>query len=78
MPVTGDDPLVAPVIVHERPVTAQLSAVVAFGVTTDALQVPTPTLAVMLAGHIIVGRMLSTTETVYEQVALLLAASRTV
>ena len=78
MPVAGEEPVVAPVIAQVNTVTAQLSARVGFGVDTEAVQVPAPTLAVMLAGQVIVGRMLSVTVTVNEQVAVLFEASRTV
>ena len=78
MPVAGEDPVVAPVITQVSPVTAQLSAVVGLGVATEAVQVPAPTLAVMLAGQVMVGSTVSVTVTVNEQVAVLLAASRTV
>ena len=78
MPVAGDDPVVAPVIAQVSPVTAQLSAVVGLGVATEAVQVPAPVLAVMLAGQVMVGSTVSVTVTVNEHVAVLLAASRTV
>ena len=78
IPVAGDDAVVAPVMAHVSVVTPQLSAVVGLVVATDAVQVPAPALAVTLAGHVMVGRILSVTVTVNEQVAVLLAASRTV
>lgn len=78
MPVADEEAVVAPVIVHVRVVTAQLSAVVGLGVTTEALHVPEAVLAVRLAGQVMVGRMLSVMDTVNEQVAELLAPSRMV
>jgi hypothetical protein len=61
IPVAADVPVVAPVSAQVNTVTPQLSPVVGFGVTTDAVQVPAPTFAVMLEGQVIVGRMLSVT-----------------
>lgn len=78
IPAAGDAPVVAPVITQVSVVTEQLSVVVGFGVTTDALHVPAPTFAVMLDGQVTVGLMLSVTVTVNEQVALLAAPSSTV
>ena len=78
IPVAGDDAVVAPVMAHVNTVTPQLSAVVGLAVATDAVQVPAAALAVALAGHVMVGRILSVTVTVNEQVAVLLAASRAV
>ena len=78
MPVAGDDPVVAPVITQVRPATAQLSPVVGLVVATEAVQPPMPALAEMLAGQVIVGSRVSEIVTVNVQVAVLLAASRTV
>ena len=78
IPVAALLAVVAPVIVQVKTVTAQLSDVTGLGVATEATHEPAPTLAVMLAGQVMVGLMLSTTVTVKEQVALLPAASRTV
>jgi hypothetical protein len=78
IPVAADVPVVAPVNAQVNLVTEQLSAVVGFGVTTDAVHVPAPTFAVMLAGQVIVGLILSLIVTVYEHVAVLPAASATV
>jgi hypothetical protein len=64
IPVAGLDAVVAPVIVHVKRVTAQLSAVVGLVVTTEVAQVPTVTLAVILEGQVMVGFTLSTTVTV--------------
>lgn len=75
IPVAGLVAVVTPVIAHVKRVTAQLSAVVGLVVTTEATQEPAPTLAVMFDGHVIVGLILSKTVTVYEQVAVLPAAS---
>ena len=78
IPVPGLEAVVAPVIVHVKRVTAQLSAVVGLVVTTDATQVPAPTLAVTFDEHDIVGLILSLIVTVNEQVDVLPAASETV
>ena len=78
IPVAADVPVVAPVIAHVNTVTAQLSAVVGLVVATEAVHVPAPTFAVTFDGQVIVGLILSDTVTVNEQVAELLAASRTV
>ena len=67
IPVAGDEAVVAPVNVQVNLLTEQLSAVVGLGVTTDAVQVPVATFAVMFAGHVTVGLMLSTTVTVMLQ-----------
>jgi hypothetical protein len=64
IPVAADVPVVAPVNAQVNLVTEQLSAVVGFGVTTDAVQVPAPTFAVISEGHVIVGLMLSLIVTV--------------
>jgi hypothetical protein len=78
IPVAADVPVVAPVNAHVNLVTEQLSADVGFGVTTDDVQVPAPTFAVMFEGHVIVGLILSFTVTVKVQVAVFPAASATV
>lgn len=78
IPVAADVAVVAPVNAHVNLVTAQLSAVVGLGVTTEALHVPAPTLAVMFDGQVIVGRILSATVTVNEHVAMFPPASPTV
>jgi hypothetical protein len=78
IPVAGEVATVAPVIAHVKRVTAQLSPVVGFGVTTEAEQVPATTFWVMFAGQVTVGTMLSVTVIVKAQVAVLFAASRTV
>jgi hypothetical protein len=64
IPVAADAPVVAPVSAHVNTVTPQLSPVVGFGVTTEAVHVPAPTFAVMFAGQVTVGRILSDTVTV--------------
>lgn len=69
--------MVAPVIAHVNLFTPQLSAVVGLGVTTEALQAA-PVVAMILAGHEIVGRVVSVIVTVKAHVAVLLAASLTV
>src|SRR5512145_1987211 len=75
IPVAADAATVAPVIVHLRSVTPQLSLIVAFGVTIDALQLPAELFAVIFPGHAITGFSVSVTVTVKEQVADLPAAS---
>jgi hypothetical protein len=62
---------VAPVIAHVNRVTAQLSAKVGLLTATLALQEVVEVKTPMLAGHEIVGAMLSTTVTVNEQFAVL-------
>ena len=64
IPVAAEVAVVAPVSAQVNTVTLQLSAVVGFGVTTEAVHDPAPTLAVMLEGHVIVGRILSVITTV--------------
>jgi hypothetical protein len=64
MPVVADVPVVAPVSAQVNTVTPQLSLVVGFGVTTDAVQVPAATVVVMFAGQVIAGGILSDTVTV--------------
>jgi hypothetical protein len=64
IPVTAELATVAPVKAQVNLVTPQLSAVVGFGVTTFAVQVPAPTFWEILAGQLIVGFMLSVTVTV--------------
>lgn len=78
MPVTAEFATVAPAKAHVKIVTEQLSAVVAFGVAIDLVHVPAATVFTMFAGHVMVGRILSVTVTVYEHVAMLFAASATV
>ena len=78
IPAGAEFAVVAPVIAHARRVTAQLSAVVGFGVTTDAVQTPAPTFCAMLPGQVMVGRILSVTVTVKLHVALFPVASLTV
>ena len=55
IPVVGELSVVAPVIVHVNRVTAQLSAVVGFGTTTDALHALVEVNAVIFAGQVMVG-----------------------
>ncbi len=78
MPVAGDDPVVAPVIAQVNAVTPQLSPVTGLGVATEAEHVPAATLADIFAGQLMVGRMLSLTVTVNEQVVVRFDMSRTV
>jgi hypothetical protein len=78
IPVAGELALVAPVNAQVNLLTAQLSAVVGFVVTTLAVQVPTPTFGVKFTEQVIVGFMLSVIVTVYEQVAVLFAASEAI
>ena len=77
MPVAAEVALVAPVIAHVSNVTPQLSAVVGFVVTTEALHVA-PVVAVIFDGQEMVGKEVSFIATVYEHVPLFPAASRTV
>jgi hypothetical protein len=77
IPVVGEDAMVAPVIAHVKEATVQLSLLVGFGVTTDAVHKPASVLAEIFAGQLIVGAMLSVTITVNEQVAVRPALSVT-
>jgi hypothetical protein len=58
--------------------TEQLSAVTGEGTVTLAVHMPVSVPTAMLDGQVIVGLILSITVTVYEHVAVLPAASRTV
>ena len=78
IPVAAEVAVVAPVSAQVNTVTLQLSAVVGFGVTTEAVHDPTPTLAMILEGHVIVGRTLSDIFTVNEHVAVFPLPSLTV
>jgi hypothetical protein len=78
IPVAGDVPVVAPVSAHVNVDTPQLSAVVGFGVTTEAVHVPAPTFAVIFEGQVIVGGTVSVTVTVAVQVAIFPFTSVTV
>src|SRR5450759_4372762 len=78
IPAAGDAATVAPVLAHVRVVTAQLSAIVALGTTTEALQSPASTFWVITAGQVIEGLILSVIVTVKLQVAWLPAASLTI
>ena len=78
IPVAGEEAVVAPVIAQVSMVTPQLSPVVALGTAMLRLQTPAVAGCEMLAGQEIVGSCASVTVTVNEQVAELLAASRTV
>jgi hypothetical protein len=64
IPVVLELATVAPVNAQVNFVTEQLSAVVGFGVTTLAVQVPAPTFCEIFAGQLIVGSILSVTVTV--------------
>lgn len=64
IPVAADAPVVAPVSAHVNIVTPQLSPVVGLGVTTDLLQAPAVTFAVIFEGQTIVGGTVSVTVTV--------------
>jgi hypothetical protein len=59
IPVIGDEPVVAPVIIQVSFVTVQLSPVVGFGEAMEAEHKPLLTLAVWFDGHVIVGFSLS-------------------
>ena len=61
IPVLGELATVAPVMAHVNRVTAQLSAVVGFAVATDPEQLEVEVLQVALAGHVMVGLILSVT-----------------
>jgi hypothetical protein len=63
-PVDDELPVVAPVKTQVKAVTAQLSEVTGFGVTTLALQAMAAVNVLMLPGHVIVGGTLSVTVTV--------------
>jgi hypothetical protein len=66
IPVTGEEPVVAPVKTQLSRVTPQLSFVVGLGVTTDLVHVPGLVVVTMLAGQVIVGGVASFTVTVNE------------
>jgi uncharacterized protein (DUF983 family) len=78
IPVAAEVAIVAPVIAQVNLVTVQLSPVVGLSVTTEAVHDPVAVFAVRLAGHVIVGAILSVTVTVNEQVAVSPALSVTV
>ena len=78
IPVAGEEATVAPVIAQVRRVTEQLSELVGLAVATEAVHDPEPVFAVMFAGQLTVGSVLSATVTVNEHVVVLFAASRTV
>ena len=78
MPINAEDKVVAPVALQINLVTAQLSLVLALGVTTLALQKPALVFCTIFTGQFIVGKMLSVTVTLKLQVAVLPAASATV
>jgi hypothetical protein len=59
IPVPGDVATVAPVIDHVKAVTEQLSEIVAFGTTTEAVQTPGSTFCAIGAGQVIVGGVMS-------------------
>jgi hypothetical protein len=59
IPVVGDAATVAPEEIQVSCAMPQLSLVIGFGTAIEATQVPAPTLAVMFAGQLIVGTMLS-------------------
>ena len=77
IPTAADVAVVAPVIVHVSDVTEQLSAIIAFGTTTDALHTPTSTFCDIAPGQVIVGLILSVMVTVKLHVAWLPAPSFT-
>ena len=64
IPVAAELAIVAPVKAQVSLVTEQLSAVVGFGVTTLAVQVPAPTFCEIFVGQVIVGLILSVIVTV--------------
>ena len=78
IPVAGDVPVVAPLIVQVSVAIPQLSETVGLVVVTDALQAATPAFAVLLAGQLMIGATLSITVTVNEQRAMFPDASVTV
>lgn len=78
IPVAGEVATVAPVIAQVNLATAQLSAVVGFAIACALAQIPEVVVVVTLAGHVMVGLMLSFTVTVKEHVAMFPAASCTV
>lgn len=77
IPAAGEAAVVAPVIAQVR-VIVQLSAIVASGTVTVAVQVPASAFCEMLPEHVIVGIWVSLTVTVKLQVDVLPAASRAV
>ena len=78
IPVAGELAVVAPVKLHVKVATEQLSAILGLLVETEALQETTDVFAVKLLLHEIVGSTLSVTVTVNEQVEVFPAASATV
>jgi hypothetical protein len=78
MPVSADDAVVAPAIVHVRSVTPQLSDTAASGTAIEAVQTPASAFADMFAGHVITGGWFSVTVTVKVHVAWFPEASATV
>ena len=78
MPVKGESAEVAPLIIHDNPLTEQLSDTTGFEVATEALQLLSPSDAVIEEGHVMVGLILSITVTVCEQVAVFPLPSVTV
>ena len=78
IPVAGDAPVVAPLIVQVSVAIPQLSETVGLVVATEALQATAPAFAVLFAGQLIIGATLSVTVTVNEHMLLFPAASVTV
>lgn len=78
MPVAGELAVVAPVMVHVRVESEQLSLTVGLGVTTEVLQLPAVVLTDIGVGQVTDGASVSVTVTVNEQVLLFPAASATV
>ena len=68
IPVAAELPVVTPVMAHVKVVTAQLSPVVGFEGVTEAVHAA-PAARTMFDGQVIVGKILSVTVTVNEQVA---------
>ena len=75
IPTNGEVPVVAPVFVHVKVVMLQLSVKVASILVAIPAQVPAMTLAVALAGHVIIGFVMSVIVTSKEQVMKFPAAS---
>ena len=78
IPVVGDAAIVAPLSNQVSCAIPQLSLVIGFGVTTDAVHVPLATLAEMLAGQVMLGTVVSTRLTLNVHDAVFPLASATV
>ena len=77
IPVAGDAPEVAPLIVQVSVAIPQLSETVGLVVVTEALHASAPAFTELFAGQLMVGETLSVTVTVNVQVVLFPAVSVT-